>query len=361
MGNQGSPQKSPALIVSGLNFTYRRQLNPLFKDLDLTIESGEIGCLIGHSGCGKTTLLRAIVGIIPITSGTIKLGGKVVSSVKEHVPIEKRNIGMFFQDYALFPHLTVAENISFGLFRWKKSLRQARVKFLTKLLAIDNICSQFPHEISGGQKQRVALARGLAPEPQLLLLDEPFSNLDSELREFLVFEIREVLKKTRTTALVVTHDQQEAFSLGDKMGVFLNGSIAQWGGLQDLYHRPVNRFVANFVGDGAILPGRLILDKLVKTELGKIYLKEKLESCPSSLVEVLVRPEDLCYDEKSPLMALLVFKSFRGSYYIYHLKLASGYRVYMFISSRHKHQIGQSVRIRLKSQFLTAFPLKELE
>lgn len=231
-------------------------LKPVVEDLTLALDKGEIGCLLGASGCGKTTVLRSIAGFEPLRSGQISLGDQVLSRPSQQVAPEHRQVGMMFQDYALFPHLTVAKNIAFGLRRWHKDERDARTEEMLKLVDLLNLSKRYPHELSGGQQQRVALVRALAPRPALLLLDEPFSNLDVDSRERLAFEVRDILKATCTTAILVTHNQAEAFAIADRIGVMQAGKILQWDTPYGLHHQPVNDFVADFIRREAIMAQR---------------------------------------------------------------------------------------------------------
>jgi len=226
------------------------------SQLSLSLERGLIGCLLGASGCGKTTVLRAIAGFEPLRTGCICLGEVILSSVDHQIEPEHRHVGMMFQDYALFPHLTVEKNIAFGLRRREKKQRKARVDELLQLVGLEGAARRYPHELSGGQQQRVALARALAPEPQLLLLDEPFSNLDIDTRERLAFEVRDILKKTGHTAIVVTHNQAEAFAIADRIGIMQQGRIVQWDTPYDLHRQPASPFVANFIKREALMAQR---------------------------------------------------------------------------------------------------------
>ncbi|MBA2722947.1 MAG: ABC transporter ATP-binding protein, partial [Methylibium sp.] len=221
---------------------------------------GQIGVLIGPSGCGKTSLLRAIAGLEPLADGRIALGEEVLGDADQrlHLPPEARRIGMVFQDYALFPHLSVAQNVAFGIQNLPRAQREERVADLLELVGLSGAARRAPHQLSGGQQQRIALARALAPAPRLLLLDEPFSSLDVDLRERLAQELRAILKKTGTTALFVTHDQLEAFALGDVIGVMNRGRLDQWDDAYHLYHRPATRFVADFIGHGVFTPARIV-------------------------------------------------------------------------------------------------------
>jgi len=246
-----------ALESIRLGYATAKTLNVVVKDLSLQLERGHIGCLLGASGCGKTTVLRAIAGFEPLCAGTIRLDGAVLSSQDAQVPPERRRVGMMFQDYALFPHLTVGENVGFGLRRQAKSTRRARVQEMLNVVGLRDAHDRYPHELSGGQQQRVALARALAPAPELLLLDEPFSNLDVDTRERLAFELRDILKGTGHTALLVTHNQAEAFAIADRIGVMAEGGcMVQWDTPYNLHHHPVDDFVADFVRREALLSQR---------------------------------------------------------------------------------------------------------
>jgi len=229
---------------------------PVVQDLSLTLPAGHIGCLLGESGCGKTTILRAIAGFEPVRAGHIALDGTVISSPSVQVAPELRRVGMMFQDYALFPHLTAAQNVAFGLRKLGKAERAARVREMLDMVGLSASADSYPHEISGGQQQRVALARALAPSPDLLLLDEPFSNLDVDTRERLAFEVRDILKSTGHTAILVTHNQAEAFAIADRIGVMSDGKIVQWDTPYNLHHHPADGFVRDFVRREALTAQR---------------------------------------------------------------------------------------------------------
>ena len=231
-------------------------LLPVVKDLSLGLEKGGIGCLLGASGCGKTTVLRAVAGFEPLRSGTIHLGDALLSEPGYALAPEHRHVGMMFQDYALFPHLNVERNVAFGLRRWDKQRAAKRIQELLSLTGLEESARKFPHELSGGQQQRVALARALAPEPELLLLDEPFSNLDVDTRERLAFEVRDILKSTGHTAILVTHNQAEAFAIADRIGVMQHGAIVQWDTPYGLNQQPANTFVADFIRREALMAQR---------------------------------------------------------------------------------------------------------
>ncbi|HZM35390.1 MAG TPA: ABC transporter ATP-binding protein [Burkholderiales bacterium] len=320
------------------------------RGLSFTLACGTLGCLLGPSGCGKTTVLRCIAGFEPVQAGVIRLAGREVSAPGVMVPPEARRVGMVFQDYALFPHLTVAGNIAFGL-RGARDRRAARVGELAALTRLARLLDKYPHELSGGQQQRVALARALAPRPELLLLDEPFSNLDVELRERLSLELREIIKASGATAVLVTHDQHEAFAIADEIGVLHEGRIQQWDSPYNLYHRPSNRFVADFVGQGVFLPARARSDGEIEIELGVL----RGDGGDSGNLEVLLRPDDVVHDDAAPTQAEVVHKAFRGAEILYTLRLASGRKVLALVPSHHNHALGERIGIRLDVDHVVAF------
>ena len=332
------------------------------KGLSFALAPGAIGCLLGPSGCGKTTVLRCIAGFEPVSAGEIRLNGGVVSSPAASVPPERRRIGMVFQDYALFPHLSVAENVAFGLGSVPRRERAARVGELVEAVGLAGAEGKYPHELSGGQQQRVALARALAPQPQLLLLDEPFSNLDVEMRERLGLEVREIIKRTNTTAVLVTHDQQEAFAIADEIGIMHEGRIVQWDSAYNLYHRPASRFIADFIGQGVFLPGSVLGSQAVDIELGTLsgeippMCEIGCDACGKGCqVEVLLRPDDVIHDDTSPLKAEVVQKAFRGAEILYTLRLESGRKVLALVPSHHDHALGERIGIRLAVDHVVAF------
>jgi len=257
-GTEGSPEwwrRSPAQEGGVLHTA--QGVHIVVANLSLQLERGQIGCLLGSSGCGKTTVLRAVAGFEPLLAGAIRLDGVTLSSASTQRPPERRRVGMMFQDYALFPHLNVRENVAFGLRRQARATRQVRVQEMLDVVGLAEVADSYPHELSGGQQQRVALARALAPEPELLLLDEPFSNLDVDTRERLAFELRDILKNTNHTALLVTHNQAEAFAIADRIGVMgAGGRILQWDTPYNLHHHPADDFVADFVKREALLARR---------------------------------------------------------------------------------------------------------
>lgn len=242
----------------------------IIHSISFSLGEGEIGCLLGPSGCGKTTVLRTIAGFEQAGKGEVWLESRVVSNGQMNIPVEQRNVGMVFQDYALFPHLSVEGNIAFGLQHLAGKERTVRVNEVAEMLSVSNCLKDFPHRLSGGQQQRVALARAIATRPNILLLDEPFASLDIELREQIAREMRAILKENGITTILVSHNQLEAFAMADTIGVMKEGSLLQWDNAFTLYHQPVCAEVADFIGDGTFLPGVAINNTNVDTELGVI-------------------------------------------------------------------------------------------
>ena len=352
------------LEVSQLQVRYPNRPSAAVAGVSFGLRAGDIGVLIGPSGCGKTTLLRAVAGLERASSGEIKLAKSIVSSVNTYVPAESRRIGMVFQDYALFPHLDVAHNVAFGIHHLSKAERMARVTEVLELVDLPDTAKRYPHELSGGQQQRVALARALAPKPQLLLLDEPFSNLDVDLRERLAHELRAILKKANATALFVTHDQLEAFAIGDVIGVMHEGKLHQWADAYTLYHRPATRFVADFIGHGVFAKAQVELHdddgglhKHVVTPLGELHdiSPAVLEALPVGECDVLLRADDIVHDDNAPTKAQIVRKAFRGSEFLYTLRLKSGETVVAHVPSHHDHQLGEWIGIRAEVDHVVTF------
>jgi len=325
----------------------------IVDDLSLHLRTGDIGCLLGPSGCGKTTTLRSIAGFEPITAGEIRLLGKVLSSPTHTVPPEQRRIGMVFQDYALFPHLNVAENIAFGIAKHPE--RKRIVDELLALVKLDRLGKRYPHELSGGQQQRVALARALAPEPKLLLLDEPFSNLDGDLRRRLSAEVRDILKARGTSALLVTHDQHEAFAVCDQVGVLREGQLQQWDTPYNLYHEPATPFVASFIGQGYFIRGQLLTPDTVQTEVGVIRGNRAYQLPGGSAVDVLLRPDDIVGQEGSSQTAIITGKVFLGATTLYRLQLPTGSTLEAIFPSHDDHLLGEELGIRVAADHLVVF------
>jgi iron(III) transport system ATP-binding protein len=333
---------------------------PIVRDITFALKEGAIGCLLGASGCGKTTLLRTIAGFVQPVQGEIRIDGARVAAENFGVPPERRRVGMVFQDFALFPHLTVAANIGFGLARLHRPARTARIAEVADLLEIGTFLESWPHELSGGQQQRVALARAIAPRPRVLLLDEPFANLDVDLREQLARELRRVLKHDRITAVLVTHNQIEAFAMADEIGVIRDGTLLQWDSSFNVYHQPVCAYVADFVGEGVFLPGKVVDDCSVEIELGVIHGGGGHGRRSGESVLVLIRPDDIIHDDGSGLRATVLDRAFRGAEFLYTLGLESGARLLSLVPSHHDHAVGGAVGIRLEIDHLVTFPEEQV-
>ncbi len=331
---------------------------PVLSGLSFELEEGEIGVLVGPSGAGKSTVLNCIAGLEPIAAGEIHIGNVLASSTKVHVPTEKRKLGMMFQDSALFPHLDVSGNICFGL--PGGSDRQQRLAELLGLCRLDDLAHARPHELSGGQQQRVALARAMAPRPKLLLLDEPFCNSDAALRGDLLAEVRAIIKSAGSTALMVTHDQTEAFSLADRCGVLDSGTLCQWDTAYNLYHRPNCAVVANFIGEGKLIPGKLVSDYDVQTELGTVHSDRRLATLllePGSSVKVLMRPDDIVLaNGQGGTGATVVKRAFRGADMLYTLRTGAGTELCACLPSRYNLADGESIEVSLQVEHVVVFP-----
>ena len=337
---QVSVRLGSALIVDAVSFTLNR---------------GDIGVLMGPSGCGKTTLIRAIAGLESVAQGRIVLHDTLLSGPAHHMPPGQRGLGMVFQDYALFPHLSVADNVGFGLSRWSGPARRARVQEVLAQVQLHDLAQRMPHQLSGGQQQRVALARALAPQPELLLMDEPFSNLDRSLRESLSIELRDLLKAAGTTVLIVTHDLDEAFALGDRVGVMAGGRLLQWDEPRTLYQRPRSDFVAEFTGRSAWLQASGLGQGRVSTALGEVQTPD--EHPVGQACQVLLRADDVLIDAQSPHRAELMQQVFRGHHQVLTLRLSDGQTLMAHAPLNSNHVLGQSVGLRLREAPMTVLPI----
>lgn len=293
LDTESTLDKAKPLSVNQLQCHYQDHL--IVHNASFRLAAGEIACLLGPSGCGKTTILRSIAGFHPLSAGEIHLGDRLLSGLKVQVPAEKRRVGMVFQDYALFPHLNVADNITFGLHRLPKTERLQRCRDLLQLVQLEGMEKRTPDQLSGGQQQRVALARALAPRPDLLLLDEPFSSLDSRLRRELARDVRQILKQQGTTAIMVTHDQDEAFAIADQVGIMQGGELLQWGAPTELYQRPQAPFVASFLGQGHWVQGFVLDQHRIRTSFGTVHAQtpSELPLVSGDTVRLWLRPEDV--------------------------------------------------------------------
>lgn len=334
--------------------------HPVLTDTSLMLATGELGCLLGPSGCGKTTLLRAIAGLQEVHAGRIVSDDTVLSEPGRTVAPDRRGIGLVFQDLALFPHLDVAANIGFGLHRLGADARRQRVAELARQMQVEELLGRYPHELSGGQQQRVAIARALAPRPALLLLDEPFSSLDAALRKQLRSELRSVLKALHCTALLVTHDQEEAMAFSDKVAVMRAGRIEQFDTPWQLYHRPATRHVAGFVGDGVLLAARREADGW-RCALGR--MPATLVNDPERVFDsgadeglLLCRPDDIVANGDGGLRARVEQIEFRGAENYLHLRLGSGERVHALWPSHTAAELGSEVGIHWQAPHTVLFP-----
>lgn len=345
------------LSLHSINVAY--DTKTVVNGVSFSLSAGEIGCLLGPSGCGKTSILRAIAGFEPVTQGNIQLRGAEVASVRTHIAPDKRKVAVVFQDFALFPHLNVAQNIGFGLHNHTPQEKARRVNELLALVGLPDISERYTHSLSGGQQQRVALARALAVKPDLLLLDEPFSSLDAELREDLAQDIRRILKHEDTSALLVTHDQHEAFAMADTIGVMQGGRLLQWATAYQLYHRPVDKFVAAFIGQGTLLRAKVVDGSHISTMLGVFALTDEQTRLfsDSHILDVLVRPDDIIHDDSSPNVAMVLSRAFKGAHILYELALNDdpSAKVLCLAPSHHDHALGEHIGIRLDLKHLVVF------
>ncbi|WP_394211610.1 ABC transporter ATP-binding protein [Enterovibrio calviensis] len=331
---------SDALTVSNLICRYNGQA--VLSDLSFSVEKGEIVCLLGASGCGKTTLLKAIAGLLPLDSGKMTINGRQIVDDHLNVPPEQRNIGMIFQDYALFPHLTVAENVSFGLSGWKKADVMARVQEMLVLVKLEGLESRYPHQLSGGQQQRVAIARALACKPDLLLLDEPFSNIDTQVRHSLIKEIRKIFKEQGVTAIFVTHSREEAFAFADKLAVMNHGVIEQYGNATTLYYQPSSRFVADFLGHGSYVPVSLNGDNSMSTPFGEWPI-EHAEN--ETMLEWLIRPQNLTISSDASGEGVVIDAQFMGDSCRYLVKVNDQT---LMVYSNQLLEMGDTVNLNIR-------------
>lgn len=331
------------------------------RQVSFQLPEGDIGSLLGPSGCGKTTLLRAIAGFEPLDAGSISLHEQCVSSPRQFIAPEKRRVGMVFQDFALFPHLSIAGNVAFGLSRMPGQQRKQRITELLKLVGLDHLADQHPHQLSGGQQQRVALARAMAPRPEVLLLDEPFSALDPELRGQLATEVRALLKQDGITAILVTHDQTEAFAMADQTGVMHQGELHQWDNSYNLYHHPATTFVADFIGRGTLLDITVADNNSIDTPLGRLSGQLPMGSKAGLQLKLLLRPDDLHLTTKQEgLSATITERLFQGANYLYTLQLDTGAQFHCLAPSHQQHNKGDRVTLKLDIQDLVLFSDKGL-
>jgi iron(III) transport system ATP-binding protein len=327
------------------------------NDVSFGLSSSEILALVGPSGCGKTTTLRIIAGLERPDSGVVRLNDRVVASESVFVPPEQRGVSMVFQDHALFPHLTVSENIAFGLRGQSSAQLKQTVGEMLHLVGLLPLAKRYPHALSGGERQRVALARALAPRPVLVLMDEPFSSLDADLRMEMREHVRRILKSMQATVVFVTHDQEEALYMGDRLAVLQNGHLEQIGTPEEIFHESNTRFVAEFMGDSDFLKGR-VTQTGIQTEIG--LLDQVVDLPVSSRVELAIRADDLGFQIDGSGNSLIVERFFRGAYNLYRLRLDSGQTVHASTDHTQIFPVGARVRAFISAEHpLSVFPVSE--
>ncbi|MFB6170855.1 MAG: ABC transporter ATP-binding protein [Haloarculaceae archaeon] len=343
------PERETVLALDGVTKAYGREV--AVDDLSLSVRDGELLTLLGPSGCGKTTTLRLMVGLERPTSGTIELDGRTVAGGDRFLEPEDRGIGIVFQDFALFPHLTVEENVAFGLTDVPEEEAQARVDDLLELVGLEGHRERAPDQLSGGQQQRVALARSLAPEPDVLLLDEPFSNLDVRLRVEMREEVRRILKEAGVTAVSVTHDQEEALSISDRVAVMNDGRVEQVGDPERVFEHPESKFVASFLGQASFLSAN-VGASAVATGLGQFdhdLLKGQIDSYQGANIDVLVRPDDLRAHATTngDANGTIVHRQYSGPSFVYRVELDNGDVVHCLHNHTEEFDDGDPVRVGL--------------
>lgn len=342
---------SSVLELRGVSCAYD-PARPAVSEISFAAHEGQILCLLGPSGCGKTTILRAIAGFEPVRSGQIFLSGQLVSSPDHMTPTEDRHVGMVFQEYALFPHLRVQENIAFGLRRLSRSERKVRVQDMLRLVGLEGFERRYPHELSGGQQQRVALARALVQHPVLLLLDEPFSNLDPDMAGRMRQELHDLLRRTKITTILVTHDHDEAFAMADRIAVLNQGRLEQFETPETIYHMPATPFVADFVGQADFIPGD-VCNGVVRTELGDF--PNTLDCEDGTPVVVMIRPDDIHLVPTKTGTSHVLSRQFRGSENLYAVSLPSGQVVHSSQGSTSVYQEGTPVELRVLASHTVLF------
>jgi iron(III) transport system ATP-binding protein len=322
------------------NVTFAASDKNKVSNVSLNIENeGDVICLLGPSGIGKTTILRTIAGLEKVQSGKITLKNKLISSTDIHVEPEKRNISLSFQDNCLFPHYTVIKNIEFGAARNKKNKKSLSINEVVKFLHLGHIIDKYPHQISSGEAQRASLARSLLSKPDLLLLDEPLSNVDQSFKEEIQVKLKQILNELKITTIIVTHDSYEAFYLGSKCGIILNGQLRQYDDPYNVYHFPNSIEVVNFLNRGILIPAKVTGENsLENSDLGTIKGNFIKHYPKGSDVQLLLQPEDLEHDDKSNLKLEVVDRKFRGTNFIYTLKTLSNLLIPVFVHSHHIHQ-----------------------
>ena len=341
------------LELSAVTRAYRRGQPPAVDGVSLTVARGEILALLGPSGSGKSTLLRLIAGFEVPDAGSVSIDGRVVADPAVSIPPERRGVGIVFQDYALFPHLTVEANVAFGLHALARGRRHERVRSFLALVGLPALAERYPHELSGGQQQLVALARALAPAPAVVLLDEPFSNLDADLRGQMRQDVEKILRETETTVVFVTHGQDEAFGIADRVGVLARGRLEQLDTPETIYHRPASPFVAEFVGAATFVAGEVRGNHVV-TEVGAFPVNGDVPA--GTRVDVMIRPDDVTFVPALDGTAVVVHRDFRGTETMYCVSLPNGRRLYSSQPSWATAAVGDRVRVEIRLEHVVTFP-----
>ena len=335
------------LAVKNLVKKFQGSGQSAVNDISFELQNGEVLALVGPSGCGKTTTLRLIAGLERPDSGSVLLNNRLVSSDSVFIPPEQRGIGMVFQDHALFPHLTVYDNIAFGLRGKRQSEIRTTVGEMLHMVGLLSFSKRYPHELSGGERQRVALARALAPRPVLVLMDEPFSSLDADLRTEVREHVRTILKTMQATVVFVTHDQEEALYMGDRLAVLQNGHLEQIGVPQEIFHESSTRFVAEFMGDSDFLKGTVVQGG-IQTEIGLI--NQQVDLPISTLVEISIRADDIEFQIDGSGNSLIIERFFRGAFNLYRLRLDSGQILHAFTDHTRILPVGRRVKAFISTE-----------
>lgn len=336
------------------NVSFQIDDKPILSDIHFQLQAGSIAALLGPSGCGKTTLLRLIAGFMPPSTGRISLNEQIVSTPNGALSPEHRGLGMVFQDYALFPHLSVFDNITFGLKKTSKAQANKCVSELLEMVNLPNYDNRFPHELSGGEQQRVAIARAIAPHPKLLLMDEPFASLDTNLRERLVRDLGDLLKQLDMAAILVTHDQREAFAVSEHIALMREGRILQWDEPYNIYHQPTAPFVANFVGQGVMVKATVVTETAVDSALGVVQSREKLNAPIGKQLCMLIRPDDIVEDKNASQTAIISHKFFHGASTLYELEY-QGIKLVANVNSHSDYAVGEHIHFAVKAHHLVTF------
>ena len=342
----------PVIAVAGLTKTYPGSDEEAVDELSFAVNEGEVLAILGPSGCGKTTTLRLLAGFEVPDAGDVRLRDRIVASAEKWVPPEKRGLGMVFQHTALFPHLTAVQNVTYGLTKMKGEQKRRTANDMLDLVGMAGLGQRYPHQLSGGQQQRVALARALAPSPLVLLMDEPFGSLDADMRSQMRREVKALLARLGTTTIIVTHDQEEAFLMADRILLLHEGRLQQLNTPDNIYHRPASRFQAKFVGLADFVPAT-VADRRVSTELGE-FPYDAIP--PRETVDLMVRPDDIEIEPDTKGTGVIVDREFKGADNLYSVRLPSGQVVRAVHSSEPVYTVGQQVRVNARLTHVILFP-----